>query len=298
MDPALLLFAFSAGAVGFFAPCCIAMLPAYVSYAIRGPEGSTERVLHATWGQRLLLGGLFPVALGGIPLLTVGLSSILPLPYEITAFMPDVDLSIAVLILGLAASTAGIILLGRLRAATRGALFGVLATLGFLTIFLAIGLPVAFLARWIAPYLNWLAVLVGLALVVLGVLTLAGKSMTIRLPGLQSDVSTPRGFYLFGLGYGIASLSCTFPVFLAVVAAGALSGGFGAALATFGAYALGKGTLLIGVTVLTIAGGAQAGARVKRLTPVMTTTSGVVLIIAGAYLAYYFGRFAPGISRI
>lgn len=294
MDPALLLFAFSAGAVGFFAPCCIAMLPAYVGYAVRGP-GAAETGRSSPWGQRLFVGGMFPTTLGAVPLLALGLGSFVSLPYELTSWLPGVESSLALLVLGLAASVAGVALLGRTKAAARGALFGALATLGFLTVFLAIGLPIAFLARWLAPYLAWLAVVVGVVLVALGVLTLAGKSITVPVPGLRGDVSSPRGFYLFGLGYGVASLSCTFPVFLAVIAAGAVSGGFLSALGMFGAYAMGKATLLVGVTVLTIAGGAQAGARVKRLTHAMKTVSGVILIVAGAYIAYYFVRFAPGI---
>ena len=296
MDPGLLVFAFSAGAIAFFAPCCIAMLPAYVGYAVRAPETSTKAAPRAELGRTLFLGGLVPVALGAIPLLMIGLGSILPFPYEWMRLMPDDDLSLGILVVGAAITATGTILMGRGRAATRGALFGLLATLGFLTIFLALGLPIALLARSLAPYLNWLAVFVGVALVGMGVLVLAGKDLSIKIPGLRADVTSPRGFYLFGLGYGIASLSCTFPVFLAVVAAGALSGGFLSALATFTAYAVGKGILLIAVTIITIAGGTSAGNRVRRLTPIMTRASAALLIVGGAYIAYYFGRFAPGLG--
>lgn len=295
MDPALLVFAFSAGAIAFFAPCCIAMLPAYVGYAVRAPAAPASPA-RAAWARTLALGGLVPVALGGAPLLALGLAGFAPLPDALARALPRSDLALAVLLVGLAATTAGIALAGRGRAALRGALFGALATLGFLTVFLALGLPIAFLARWLAPYLNWLAVLVGIALAALGVMILLGKPLAPRLPGLKADVSTPRGFYLFGLGYGVASLSCTFPVFLAVVFAGAVSGGFLAGLATFAAYALGKGALLVGVTVLVIAGGASAGARVRRLAPAMERAGGILLLVAGAYVAFYFGRFAPGLG--
>lgn len=296
MEPALLLFAFSAGAIGFFAPCTIAMLPAYVAYAIRSPDDATPTRTPNPFAKTLALGGLVPIAVGGVPLLTLGLASYLPIPHAWSQAMPNPDLSVILLVLGLAATIGGITLLGRGPAAWRGALFGALATLGFLTIFLAIGVPIAFLARGLAPYLNWLAVLVGLLLVLLGLFTLAGKTMSLKIPGLKADVTTPKGFYVFGLGYGIASLSCTFPVFLAVVATGALSGGFTAALATFIAYALGKGALLIGVTILTIAGGTRAGNRVRRMTPYATRAGGALLVLAGGYIAYYFGRFAPGLG--
>ena len=296
MEPGLLLFAFSAGAIAFFAPCCIAMLPAYVGYAVRTPDAGATSAPRAELGRNLFLGGLVPVAIGSVPLLMLGLGSILPFPYEWMRVLPDDDPSLGILILGAVVTATGTILMGRGRAAARGALFGLLATLGFLTVFLAIGLPIAFLARSLAPYLNWLAVVVGIALVAMGILVLLGKDLSVKVPGLRADVTTPRGFYLFGLGYGIASLSCTFPVFLAVVAAGALSGGFLSALATFTVYAIGKGVLLVAVTILTIAGGTSAGNRVRRLTPIMTRASGILLIVGGAYIAYYFGRFAPGLG--
>ena len=295
MELALLVFAFSAGAIGFFAPCCIAMLPAYVGYAVRTPDAPTL-ASRAPWARTLAFGGLAPMVLGGIPLLTLGLASYVPIPFDWTRVFPDEDVSVLLLVLGLAATTTGVVLAGRGRAALRGALFGALATLGFLTIFLAIGVPIAFLARGLAPYLNWLAVVVGVLLVLLGAFVLAGKSLSIKLPGIRADTTTPRGFYVFGLGYGIASLSCTFPVFLAVLFAGTLSGGFFATLATFAAYALGKGALLIGVTILTIAGGATAGNRIRRYAPFMTRAGGVILVLAGLYIAYYFSRFAPGLG--
>jgi cytochrome c biogenesis protein CcdA len=295
VEPALLLFAFSAGAIGFFAPCCIAMLPAYVGYAVRTPD-APALASRAPWARTLALAGLAPITLGGIPLLTLGIASYVPIPFDWTRLFPDEDVSVLLLVLGLAATTTGVVLAGRGPAALRGALFGTLATLGFLTIFLAIGLPIAFLARGLAPYLNWLAVLVGILLVLLGAFVLAGKALSIKLPGIKADVSTPRGFYVFGLGYGIASLSCTFPVFLAVLFAGTLSGGALATLAMFAAYALGKGALLIGVTILTIAGGATAGNRVRRYAPHMTRAGGAILVLAGLYIAYYFGRFAPGLG--
>lgn len=292
VDPGLLLFAFSAGAIGFFAPCCIAMLPAYIGYAVRG-RADEAPARTSPLGLTLLMAGLVPIVLGALPLLALGLASYVPIPSEWMMRMPDADLSVGVLVLGLLASATGLVLLGRGRQAMRGALFGALATLGFLTVFLAIGVPIAFLARSLAPYLNWLAVLVGVILVGLGLLTLSGRSFEVKLPGLRADVTTPRGFYLFGLGYGIASLSCTFPVFLAVVFAGAVSGGILPALGTFIAYALGKGALLIGTTILVVARGTSAGNRARRLAPIVSRLGGLVLVLGGAYIAYYFARYAP-----
>ena len=303
MDPALLLFAFVAGAAAFFAPCCIAMLPAYIGYAIRprtaaNPDGGDmlaqplDGTAHA--GKTLGLFGLVPVALGIVPLILRGLGTVSA--SAASWRLPSQALSLGLLTLGAGIIAAGLVWAGKGRETMRGALFGGLATLGFLVVFAAIGLPVAFLARPLAAYIPWLSIVVGVGLVVVGILFLAGKTITLRLPGLKGDVSSPRGFFFFGLGYGLAGLSCTFPVFLAVIGAGALAGGFASAMSVFVAYALGKGMLLVTVTMLTVAGGVGLANRVKRITPYVYKGSAVLMILAGAYIAYYFGRYAPGLG--
>lgn len=307
MDPALLLFAFVAGAAAFFAPCCIAMLPAYIGYAVRpqsrpNPAMAGDDFISPTpttvGGNRaanaLALFGVIPIVAGIVPLVLHGLGV---LSATIAAWsLPDRDVSLALLLLGVVMVACGLVWAGKGQAAARGALFGTLATLGFLVVFVTLGLPIAFLARPLAPYLPWFSVTVGVGLVLLGLLFLAGKSVTLRLPQFQGDVSTPKGFFLFGLGYGAAGLSCTFPVFLAVVGAGAVSGGFSAALAVFVTYALGKGFLLAGVTMLTVAGGTGFASKVKQFTPIVYKASAILMILAGGYIAYYFGRYAPGLG--
>lgn len=308
MDPTLLLFAFIAGAAAFFAPCCVAMLPAYIGYAIRpqkqdkdalGPvedfiDPNVSALREHRVANTVAFFGIIPVLLGIVPLVLHGLRAVSATAAAWT--LPGKDVSLGLLLLGAAVVTGGLVWAGKGEAAARGALFGTLGTLGFLVVFLTIGLPVAFLARSLAPWIPWLSIIVGVGLVVLGLFFLAGKSFYLRLPGFSGDVSTLRGFFLFGLGYGIAGLSCTFPVFLAVIGAGALSGGFASALAVFVAYALGKGFLLVSVTMLTVAGGTGMANRVKQLTPYIYRTSAVLMIVAGGYIAFYFGRYAPGLG--
>lgn len=295
VDPALFIFAFSAGAAAFFAPCCIAMLPAYVGYAVRAPqEAGTSRASRT--GRFLMMGGAVPVMFGALPLIVTGFASIAPIPYQLTRIMPTIDASIALLLGGSIISIAGLAFAGKTRAALRGALFGSLATLGFFATFLAIGLPIALLARSLAAYLPILAVFVGVSLATLGVLMLAGKHIAPRLPTIQADATSPRGYFLFGVAYGVASLSCTFPIFLGVMAAGLVAGGVTSALLVFGAYALGKGVLLVTLTALIVSGGASAQSKLGRAAPVIARAAAVLLILAGAYIAYYYGRFVtlPG----
>lgn len=290
MNPALLLFAFTAGAAAFFAPCCVAMLPAYVAYAVRGPTvAPSARVPRRV--SILAAAGGFAFFVGLVPILLISLQSFFELPYDLLRLLPSIDASLALVMVGVLALILALVLAGRTRAAMRGAAFGGLATLGFLAVFLLIGLPIAFLARSLSAYLPVLAVLVGASLVILGALMLAGKEFAPRLPTVSADPATPRGFVLFGAGYGIASLSCTFPIFLGVMAAGLLAGGAASALGVFAAYALGKATLLVAVTAVSVAGGDAARIKLGRASKHVATAAALLLIVTGGYLAYYYGRF-------
>lgn len=292
----LILFAFVAGAAAFFAPCCVAMLPAYVSYAVRprkeGAADETPTHAAAPFGRPVALFGLLPLALGFLPLFARGLANMNALPSDWEEYYPSLALSIGFVIVGALLVTIGLIMSGRGPAAGRGLLFGGLTTLGFFLSFLAVGLPVALLARGLAPYLTFLSATVGLVMVTLGVLMLFGKTISPRLPTFEADVSNPKGFFKFGLAYGVAGLSCTFPIFLAVVAAGLASGGFASAMTTFTAYALGKASVLVAVTVITVAGGSALGQKMKKHAPTIAKASAIMLVIAGAYMTYYFGKLA------
>jgi len=66
------------------------------------------------------------------------------------------------------------------------------------------------------------------------------------------------------------------------------AGGFGAALAAFAAYALGKGAIMILVTVLATASPAAVEGRLKQWLPKFDKAMAVVLIASGAFIVYYF----------
>lgn len=92
---------------------------------------------------------------------------------------------------------------------------------------------------------------------------------------------------LFGAVYALASLGCAIAPFLAIVVTSLQAGSTGQGLALFGAYALGMGLVVavaaLGVALLRdglVARLRVAGALVPRL-------SGLVLLLAGGYVAWY-----------
>lgn len=299
MDPALLALAFTAGMVAFFAPCCIALLPAYVGYTAGADAPPAATHTRAPSVRRrasagLTLGGTAVLAVGAWPLFQSGLS-VVGLVGPVRGSLTSEQDAAALIGLGIAVALGGLLLSGKARQVTRGALMGLAATLGFLTVFLAIGLPIALVARSLAPFVPWLAVAIGLALAGAGALLLAGRSPSLRLPFLRMPRrGGARGFYGFGLGYGLASMSCTFPVFLSVMGIALLAGGLAGSLAVFAAYALGKGVLLVAVTVLAASAGDGFAQRLRSASRYTSVLSGALLLLAGAYVAYYFGRSVLG----
>lgn len=302
-DPLFVLgFAFGAGMVAFFSPCCVAMLPAYVSYSLRkseevvGPSGKARQAEGASRRLReaAAIGawaGLFLAALGLGALALEALSAFgLPSPPRSPAERESALLlataGIALVLLSYAAGGSR----QRLRAAL---LFGLLATAGFLAVFIAVGVPVAIFAFALKGAMQAIAVAVGAALVLLGVLTLAHIQIPLRIRSFVPKTRGPAGFFLFGIAYGLASLSCTFPIFLAVVALAAASLSFAVALGAFAAYALGKGFVMVLVTALATASPAAVEGRLRAILPRFDQAMATIVILSGAFLVYYFGVLYP-----
>ncbi len=290
----LLAFAFGAGMVAFFSPCCAAMLPAYVSFTLGKTDAAAPAPAPAPVSRgRKELGAI--AVWGGLLLAALGLGRL-----ALEAFgalgsgaPEDRGLSVILAAAGIALTLAGFTATADRRALRSGLAFGGLATLGLLAVFMAVGLPIAWFSPGVASSFTLLAVGVGLALIALGVLTLLGKRIPIRIPAFSPDRRGPVGFFLFGAAYGLASLSCTFPIFLSVVALAALVGGAAGALA-LAAYALGKGSLMILVTVLSTASPAAVEGRLRKIMPKFDSIRAAVTILAGAFIAYYFGvLYAP-----
>ncbi|MGY0004590.1 cytochrome c biogenesis CcdA family protein [Micromonospora sp. I033] len=172
---------------------------------------------------------------------------------------------------------------GRALTATAG------LTVGYALVFGAFGLAVAPLAEWLRPRLPWLTVTLGVLLALAGCWLLAGR----RLPTPRPFARAPRltrtwpSMALFGVAYALTSLTCSIAPFLAIVVTSLRAGSTLRGLALFGAYAIGMalvvGVAALGVALLRgrlVAGLRGAGAWMPRL-------SGLVLLVAGGYVAWY-----------
>ena len=97
-----------------------------------------------------------------------------------------------------------------------------------------------------------------------------------------------KGFFLFGVAFAAASLSCTLPIFLSVVGASLVATGFAAAVVGFVSYALGMGLIILALTVsLAVFKGAVVS-KLQQALPYVERISAFLLIVAGMYIVYYW----------
>ncbi|PZG18123.1 cytochrome C biogenesis protein [Micromonospora craterilacus] len=179
---------------------------------------------------------------------------------------------------------------GRSRAVGRALLLTAAMTVGFVAVFGVFGLLAAPAADVIARHLPWVSVAIGLVLVALGGVLLAGRQLPTVGPKLGTGPEVTRRFgsmALFGASYAVASLGCTIGPFLAVVVTGFRSGSVAAGVGLFVAYAIGM-ALVVGAVALAVALAKMSLVRgLRRAAPLISRAAGALLIVAGGYVAWY-----------
>jgi len=176
---------------------------------------------------------------------------------------------------------------------SRGVSMCLVATMGFVVLFGIAGVAIASGGSVLVDIFPPIGVGVGVVLVVLGVFLLVTKRYygIMALSRIQGPASITgiRGFFLFGLAYGLASLSCTLPLFLLVVISPFLrDGDLLDSVAAFINYALGMGFTLMLVTLGVVFFKSAVSRTVRAVIPYVQPVGAVFLVFAGSYLVYYW----------
>jgi cytochrome c-type biogenesis protein len=132
-----------------------------------------------------------------------------------------------------------------------GLALGGAVSAGFFTVFLALGIAVSLVGTALGAYFPWAAMLLGLGLIALGVLTFLGRELSLALP-LSVRPRSVFFYYFYGIGYAVASCGCTLPIFMIYVVGPTFTVGPLNGLLNFGAYASGM-TLMMLLLSLSIA---------------------------------------------
>lgn len=160
---------------------------------------------------------------------------------------------------------------------------------GFVTVLGVFGLLISPVTASAQRYLPFATVVIGALLIVLAGWLLAGKDITVIVPKPSGGAPTAqlRSMYGYGIGYAIASLSCTVAPFLAVISTTVKHGSALTGVLGFLAYAAGMG-VTVGMAALAVAvAGSAAGSVRRRILPQASRIAGVVVLLTGLYVSEY-----------
>ena len=169
---------------------------------------------------------------------------------------------------------------------------GLACASGAIVFFGLTGIAVTLIGGAVSPYLIAAKPVIALAIVALGVAQLVDVRMpSLALPlGVSADRGVPAGVaaFVYGFGYALASTGCTLPLYVSITVLPLTSGFSAAALLTFLAFASAMASLMLVTTLLVGLAKQQLVASFHRSAVWIKRGSGVVLILAGVHLGYYF----------
>jgi cytochrome c-type biogenesis protein len=161
---------------------------------------------------------------------------------------------------------------------------------GFMSIFVVIGAVTKLSTNFFVENAQWVALVIGVGLVILGIATLFGYRPPFTTPKLdigERDRSV-RSMYVFGLAYAVASIGCTVPGFTAVVLGSFSTDGITKGIAAIALYGVGMALVVTGLTV-TLAMANTALLRIlRRGMAWFEQLAGILLILTGMYLCWYW----------
>jgi len=172
----------------------------------------------------------------------------------------------------------------RPRALARGtALMGV----GILSVYAVLAALLAVAGASLRHWIPLLAPVLAVLIIATGMAMLLGFDWT-RL-GRRKGADNPRGFYGFGLAYGLAAFGCTGPAFLPIIGAGFLES-VPRGLAVFAAFAVAILIFLGLASALVAVGDQSLWRRLMAHTKTIQRVSAALMIAGGAYVLWFYIR--------
>ena len=174
-------------------------------------------------------------------------------------------------------------------------LIGATVSAGFVLLFALAGAVIALGARSaLGSILPWIGITIGILLTLVAAwLVSGGKLYTALAQQLSEKFGNPgqtniRGYFIFGLSYGLASLSCTLPIFLAVIGTSFASASIWTSFAQFVLYALGMGAVILALTLgIALFKTAMVG-MMRKAMPIIAPLGNWLMLVAGAYIVFYW----------
>ena len=183
---------------------------------------------------------------------------------------------------------------GQLRQAL---IVGLSMTAGFILLFAVVGISIKSGARFLVDYFPWIGLSIGVLLTVAGGWLIRGGTLYSALgERLAARIGDPtrtdvRGYFLFGLSYGTASLSCTLPIFITVIGGSIAIADFLPSVWQFVLYGLGMGSVILVLTLSLAVFKAALLVWLRKAMAYIQPVSAVMMLAAGGFIVYYWLTF-------
>ncbi len=196
---------------------------------------------------------------------------------------------------------------GWMRRGGQGLVLGAMVSAGFLTSFAGLGALFGLVGSTLGRYLPWIAVLIALFIVIMGIVMLVRPAFSPSLGGVAGRWLQPKAgqglssFYVYGIIYAICAAACTLPIFLSIMVQTFISsGGLAGGLLSFLAYGWGMSATMLLFSVLLASAKGLVFKLFAPITRWVQRASGAFMILAGGYVLYYlliYGRYLDELLR-
>ena len=160
---------------------------------------------------------------------------------------------------------------------------------GFLLVFLVIGTFSRLFTQWIELNAKYAGLLIGIALVVMGLAMLAGWKPSFITPSISGERDRSlRAMFVFGIAYAVASIGCTIG-FLTTAIFGSIGlNGFASGVLSIVLYGAGMGLLVSTLTVTPAVAQGRLLRVLKNGLRYMDKLASGFIVLTGLYLTWYW----------
>ena len=253
-ESSIYLFAVGAGVMVFFSPCSFPMLPGYMSFYLANKKQRTGK-FDETAARETLPDGLAAAAgLAGV-LLLIGIL-LIPFVSVIGGFLGHLELLIGIVLTGL----------------------GVVMVMEYDS------------EKIVQPFRKLVAQIGSSAPALMakqgiekGIKATTGKDFSFS----DNSDGTRVGLFWYGVAYGSAAAGCVAPVVIGLLTA-SISQGIITGLLVFLIFAMTAGILMVAFTMMVAASETTIVDRMKASTRQIEMAGGIIMIVIGIYLMYYY----------
>ena len=171
----------------------------------------------------------------------------------------------------------------------RALLVGAATSSGFIAVFLLVGSISRLFTNWIEQNAKYASLVIGIALVAMGLAMLRGWKPKITTPALSGGKDrTVFSMFLFGIAYAVASIGCTIGFLTTVIFGSISTHGFISGMMSVVLYGLGMAML---VTALTVTLAFAQGGLLQVLRnglQYIDRIAAVFMVLTGLYLSWYW----------